>query len=473
MRSAILTAFIIATALFMENMDGTVISTSLPAIARDLHQDPIVLKLALTSYMLTLAVFIPASGWVADRFGARTVFCTAIVVFTLGSILCGASSSLPTLIAARVFQGLGGAMMVPVGRLVLLRSVAKSDLVSAMAYLTVPALIGPVAGPPLGGFITTYFHWRWIFWINVPIGVLGILLSLRFIQNLREETVPRFDFRGFVLSGIGLLSLISGLSVIGRGIAPYWLVAALIALGVASLAAYVRHADANEDAILDLKLLTIPTFFAGVVGGLIFRIGIGAMPFLLPLLLQIGFGLTPFESGSLTFATAAGALMMKFTASTALRWFGFRQTLVVNGLISGVFLGVCALFTPSTPHWLLLLTLLTGGFFRSLQFTALNAISYADIDSPRMSRATSFASVSQQMSGAIGVAVAAICVQTIQFGFGDSELMARDLSLAFVLVAIISSLSVLVFAQLKPDAGAAVSGRMVSTSEERAAAAAE
>ena len=473
MRSAILTAFIIATALFMENMDGTVISTSLPAIARDLHQDPIVLKLALTSYMLTLAVFIPASGWVADRFGARTVFCTAIVVFTLGSILCGASSSLPTLIAARVFQGLGGAMMVPVGRLVLLRSVAKSDLVSAMAYLTVPALIGPVAGPPLGGFITTYFHWRWIFWINVPIGVLGILLSLRFIQNLREETVPRFDFRGFVLSGIGLLSLISGLSVIGRGIAPYWLVGALIALGVASLAAYVRHADANEDAILDLKLLTIPTFFAGVVGGLIFRIGIGAMPFLLPLLLQIGFGLTPFESGSLTFATAAGALMMKFTASTALRWFGFRQTLVVNGLISGVFLGVCALFTPSTPHWLLLLTLLTGGFFRSLQFTALNAISYADINSPRMSRATSFASVSQQMSGAIGVAVAAICVQTIQFGFGDSELMARDLSLAFVLVAIISSLSVLVFAQLKPDAGAAVSGRMVSTSEERAAAAAE
>ena len=473
MRSAILTAFIIATALFMENMDGTVISTSLPAIARDLHQDPIVLKLALTSYMLTLAVFIPASGWVADRFGARTVFCTAIVVFTFGSILCGASSSLPTLIAARVFQGLGGAMMVPVGRLVLLRSVAKSDLVSAMAYLTVPALIGPVAGPPLGGFITTYFHWRWIFWINVPIGVLGILLSLRFIQNLREETVPRFDFRGFVLSGIGLLSLISGLSVIGRGIAPYWLVAALIALGVASLAAYVRHADANEDAILDLKLLTIPTFFAGVVGGLIFRIGIGAMPFLLPLLLQIGFGLTPFESGSLTFATAAGALMMKFTASTALRWFGFRQTLVVNGIISGVFLGVCALFTPSTPHWLLLLTLLTGGFFRSLQFTALNALSYADINSPRMSRATSFASVSQQMSGAIGVAVAAICVQTIQFGFGDSELMARDLSLAFVLVAIISSLSVLVFAQLKPDAGAAVSGRMVSTSEERAAAAAE
>jgi EmrB/QacA subfamily drug resistance transporter len=473
MRSAVLTAFIIATALFMENMDGTVISTSLPAIALDLHQDPIVLKLALTSYMLTLAVFIPASGWVADRFGARTVFCSAIVIFTLGSILCGASSSLSTLIAARVFQGLGGAMMVPVGRLVLLRSISKSDLVSAMAYLTVPALIGPVAGPPLGGFITTYFHWRWIFWINVPIGVLGVLLSLRFIQNLREEAVPRFDFTGFVLSGVGLLSLISGLSMIGRGIAPYWLVVAMIVIGALSLAAYARHAKDKRDAILDLKLLTIPTFFSGVVGGLIFRIGIGAMPFLLPLLLQVGFGLTPFESGSLTFATAAGALLMKFSATTALRWFGFRQTLVINCLISGAFLGACALFTPSTPHWLLLMTLLTGGFFRSLQFTALNAISYADVDPPRMSRATSFASVSQQMSGAVGVAVAAMCVEAIQVGFGDSDLMARDLSLAFVLVAIVSSLSVFVFAGLKPDAGAAVSGRMVSTTEERAAAAAE
>jgi EmrB/QacA subfamily drug resistance transporter len=471
MRSAVLTAFIIATALFMENMDGTVISTSLPAIARDLHQDPIVLKLALTSYMLTLAVFIPASGWIADRFGARTVFCSAIVVFTVGSILCGASDSLPTLIAARVFQGLGGAMMVPVGRLVLLRSIPKSDLVSAMAYLTVPALIGPVAGPPLGGFITTYFHWRWIFWINVPIGILGVLLSLRFIQNLREEIVPRFDFKGFVLSGVGLLSLISGLSTIGRGVAPYWAVVAMIAIGALSLVAYVRHARQNEDAILDLKLLKIPTFSAGVVGGLIFRVGIGAMPFLLPLLLQVGFGLTPFESGSLTFVTAAGALLMKFTASTALRWFGFRQTLVVNGLISGAFLGACALFTPSTPHWLLLLTLLAGGFFRSLEFTALNALSYADIEPPRMSRATSFASVSQQMSGAIGVAVAAICVEIIQLSFGDSELMARDLSLAFVLVAIVSSLSVLVFARLKPDAGAAVSGKLAPRREVQPAAA--
>jgi len=473
MRSAVLTALIIATALFMENMDGTVISTSLPAIARDLHQDPIVLKLALTSYMLTLAVFIPASGWVADRFGARTVFCSAIVVFTLGSILCGASNTLSTLIAARVFQGLGGAMMVPVGRLVLLRSVEKSDLVNALAYLTVPALIGPVAGPPLGGFITTYFHWRWIFWINVPIGVLGVLLSLRFIANLREEEVTRFDFKGFVLSGLGLLGLISGLSLIGRGMAPYWEVAAMIVVSLTLLAAYVRHAGENEDAILDLRLLGIPTFFAGVVGGLIFRVGLGALPFLLPLLLQIGFGLTPFESGSLTFATAAGALLMKFSASTALRWMGFRTVLIVNGLISGAFMASYALFTPSTPHWLIFVALLSGGFFRSLVFTALNAISYADIDPPRMSRATSFASVSQQMSGAVGVAVAAVCIQLIQFTLDDQTLYARDLSIAFLLVAIISSLSTVIFVRLAPNAGAAVSGKMAAADEEGAPAPAE
>ncbi len=472
MPSTLLTALIIATALFMENMDGTVLSTSLPAIAQDLHQDPIILKLALTSYMMTLAVFIPASGWVADRFGARTVFCSAIVVFTLGSILCGASTSLPTLIAARVFQGLGGAMMVPVGRLVLLRSVPKSELVNALAYLTVPALLGPVAGPLLGGFITTYFHWRWIFWINVPIGVLGVLLSLRFIANLREEEVPRFDFGGFVLSGLGLLGLISGLSLIGRGMAPAFEVAAQILVSLALLAAYVRHAGRSEDAILDLRLLGIPTFFSGVVGGLIFRIGISALPFLLPLLLQIGFGLTPFESGSLTFATAVGAMAMKFTASTALRWFGFRRTLIVNALISGAFMAFYALFTPSTPHWLIFLALLAGGFFRSLEFTALNAISYADIDPPRMSRATSFASVSQQMSGAVGVAVAAACVQLIQIGYGDETLYARDFSTAFLLVAIVSSLSVLIFIRLKPDAGASLAVRDPAP-EEAAPAAAE
>ena len=461
MRSSILTAFIIATALFMENMDGTVLATSLPAIAADLHQDPIVLKLALTSYMLTLAVFIPASGWIADKLGARTVFCTAIAVFTIGSILCGASNSLPTLIAARVFQGLGGAMMVPVGRLVLLRTTPKSEMVDALAYLTVPALIGPVVGPPLGGFITTYFQWRWIFWINVPIGVIGILLSLRFIANVREETVARFDFPGFFLSGLGLLSLVFGLTIVGRDVVPFSAVVGLVVAGIVLLALYVRHARRAADPIIDLSLLQLPTFQAGVVGGFVFRLGIGAIPFLLPLMLQIGFGLNPFQSGSLTFAAAAGAMAMKFSAATLIRRLGFRRILVYNALLSAAFLASYGLVTASTPHWLLLAGLLAGGFFRSLEFTALNALSYADVDQPRMSRATSFASVSQQMSSAVGVAVAAASVETMQWAFGDATLVARDMEWSFGIVALVTLSSVLMFMRLKPDAGAEVSGARV------------
>ena len=459
MRPALLTPLIIATALFMENMDGTVLSTSLPAIAIDLGQDPIVLKLALTSYMLTLAVFIPASGWVADRLGARTVFCSAIVIFTLGSILCGVSTSLGTLIAARVFQGLGGAMMVPVGRLVLLRSVPRSELVQALAYLTIPAMIGPIVGPLLGGFITTYFHWRWIFWINVPIGVLGIALALTFIENIREQNVGRFDFTGFFLSGFGLASLIFGLTTVGRGLAPLWLVATMIVLGATSLAFYVRHTRGNPDAILDLGLLSNQTFFAGVVGGFIFRIGIGAIPFLLPLMLQLGFGLTPFASGSLTFAAAAGAMVMKFTAAFVLRTFGFRSVLVLNTIVSSAFLASYALFTAATPHWILLTALLAGGFFRSLQFTALNAIGYADIEQSVMSRATSFASVAQQMSQTVGVAVGAAAIEILQLSYGDGALTTRDFAGAFVIVALVSLSSLVIFLRLKPDAGALVSGK--------------
>jgi EmrB/QacA subfamily drug resistance transporter len=472
MRRPILTPLIIATALFMENMDGTVLSTSLPAIATDLGQDPIVLKLALTSYMLTLAVFIPASGWVADRLGARTVFCSAIVIFTLGSILCGASTSLGTLIGARVFQGLGGAMMVPVGRLVLLRSVPRNEIVRALAYLTIPAMIGPVVGPVLGGFITTYFHWRWIFWINVPIGALGVALALTFIENIREENVARFDFTGFFLSGFGLASLIFGLTTLGRGLAPLWLVALMIVMGAASLAGYIRHARGNPDAILDLGLLSNQTFFAGVVGGFIFRVGIGAIPFLLPLMLQLGFGLTPFASGSLTFAAAAGAMLMKFSAAFVLRRFGFRSVLVLNTIISSAFLASYSLFTAQTPNWLLLVALLAGGFFRSLQFTALNAIGYADVDQAKMSKATSFASVAQQVSQTVGVATGAAAIEVLQLAYGDSALATRDFAGAFVIVALVSLSSLLVFRRLQPDAGALVSGRK-SREIEGAPAAAE
>ena len=306
---------VVASALFMENTDSTVIATSLPAIAADLHEDPVILKLAFTTYLLALTVFIPVSGWCADRFGARNVFRAAIAIFTLGSIACGLATSLEGLIAARALQGMGGAMMVPVGRLIILRTVSKSEMVNALALLTIPALLGPVFGPPLGGFITTYFHWRWIFFINVPFGLLGLALATIYMPNIREEGVPPLDAKGFLLSGLGLSSLVFGATVFGRDVLPAHGAEILMVVGAVLTAIYVRHAKRTANPILDLNLLKIPTFRSGALGGNLFRVGVDAIPFLLPLMLQLGFKLTPFQSGSLTFAAALGALTMKFSAA--------------------------------------------------------------------------------------------------------------------------------------------------------------
>ena len=426
---------IVAVALFMETMDSTVIATSLPAIARDLGEDPIALKLALTSYLLSLAVFIPLSGWVADRFGARTVFRAAIVVFTLGSAACGFAHVAARLRAvSRIVQGMGGAMMVPVGRLVILRTVPKSELISALAWLTIPALMGPVIGPPLGGFITTFASWRWIFWINIPIGILGVILATYYIANFREEEMPPLDVKGFILSGIGLSGLAFGFTTIGQGLFPPAVVAALLIVGFIGCWLYVRHARTAIAPLIDLSLLKIDTFYASVVGGFLYRVGVGATPFLLPLLLQLGFGLTPFQSGMLTFSTAVGAIAMKTTAAPILRRFGFKQVLVVNALVSAIFIAATALFTPMTPHGLILLLLLVGGFFKSLQFTSINTLAYADIEPRAMSGATSFASVAQQLSMSAGVAVGALVLEIERHGRADMAVQASDFATAFVVV---------------------------------------
>ncbi|WP_181702205.1 MFS transporter [Chthonobacter albigriseus] len=449
---------IIACALFMENLDSAVVSTALPAIARDLHVDPIALKLAFTSYLLSIAVFTPVSGWMADRFGSQTVFRAAIVVFIGGSILCGTSGSLEGFVAARIVQGLGGAMMVPVGRLVLLRSIEKRDYLRALSWLTIPGLIGPVLGPPVGGFITTFFDWRWIFWINVPIGVLGLVLVSLYIPNIREAEMRRLDVVGFLLSGFGLAGFVFGVAASGIGLLPHEVVGTLIGFGLALLVGYVLHARRSPNPLVDLRLLSIPTFRASVVGGLFFRVGNGALPFLLPLLLQVGFGMSPFQSGMLTFAAAAGAILMKVTAPPILRRFGFRRVLVANGLISAAFLATCTLFTEATPGAVIFTVLLVGGFFRSLQFTALNGLAFSDLDQPRMSQATSFSSVTQQISVALGVAVAAAVLEATRAGRGELTLMADDFAPAFLAVAAISTLASLVFLRLRPDAGSEVSG---------------
>lgn len=460
---------IVACALFMENLDSTVLSTALPAIALSLGENPVRLNLAITSYLFSLAVFIPISGWVADRYGARRVFRAAILVFTLGSVLCGISQSLPELVLARIFQGLGGAMMVPVGRLVLLRSVAKSDLVSAMTYLTVPALIGPILGPPLGGFITTYFSWRWVFFINLPIGLLGMLLATLFIEDIREERPPPLDLAGFTLTGIGLMCIVVAFELVGRGIVPTAGVVGLLLLGVVALATYVRHARNQRHPALDLTLLRVPTFRVAIVGGFLFRMGIGATPFLLPLMLQVGFGMTPLQSGLLTFAGAAGALLMKTTAGPILRRFGFRRTLLFNALLAGAILASYGLFRPDTPGWVILSLLLLGGYFRSLQFTGLNALGYADIERGRMSQATSIASMGQQLALSVGVGTGALLLHLTVAARGGGAITAADFAPAFYVIGLLSALSFVFQLALAPDAGAEVSGQRRRAGAERLA----
>lgn len=454
----VLVPVIIACALFMENMDSTVIATSLPVIARDLHENPVALKLALTSYLLSLAVFIPVSGWMADRFGARTVFRSAICVFMGGSTLCALSDSLAGFVAARFVQGMGGAMMVPVGRLVVLRSTSKDELVQALAWLTMPALIGPVIGPPLGGFISTWFHWRWIFFINIPISILGLMLSARYIENLKEDCVPPLDRSGFLLSACGLSALMLGLATAGRHLVSLPVSLVAMALGASLLVVYVRQAGSKPYPVLQLDLLRIPSFRAGVLGGFFFRIGIGATPFLLPLFLQLGFGLNAFESGMLTCASAIGALFMKTLAAMILKQFGFRRVLICNALCAAVSLAVIASFTASTPHLLITLALLIGGCFRSLQFTSLNALSYADIDKPMMSQATSLASVVQQIAAGTGVTVGAFALQGSAWLRGHPDVLATDFRSAFICVALVSVSSLLWLARLEKKAGAAISG---------------
>jgi EmrB/QacA subfamily drug resistance transporter len=455
-----LVPLIVACALFMENLDSTVIATSLPAIAADIGTSPLALKLAVTSYLLSLAVFIPASGWTADRFGARSVFRAAIFVFMLGSIGCAFANSLEGFVAARIVQGAGGAMMTPVGRLVLVRTIEKRDLVNAMAWVTIPALIGPVVGPPVGGFITTYASWHWIFLINIPIGLVGIVLVTLYIDPVPAEHQEPFDGRGMILAGLGVAGLAFGLSVAGLDMLPWPVVTALVVGGAVAMAAYLAHAKRVPAPILDFSLLRVATFRASLVGGFLFRLGIGALPFLLPLMLQTGFGMTPFQSGLVTFAGALGAIGMKAVASRTIQRFGFRNVLIFNAIVSSIFIAACAVFTPGMAASVLVAILLVGGFFRALEFTAINAIAYADIDQRRMSRATALAAVGQQLSISTGVAVGALMVDLSLRWRGSEQILAGDFTMAFVVVALISASSALIFRTLPANAGAEMSGHM-------------
>jgi len=451
-------ALIIASAMFMEQLDGTILATALPAMAESFDVSPLHMSVALTSYMLSLAVFIPASGAIADRYGSRNVFRAAIALFTVGSILCGLSGNLPLLVLSRLLQGIGGAMMVPVGRLVLLRSVPKSELVSAMSWLLVPALIGPVVGPPLGGFIVTWVSWRWIFYINVPIGLAGMWLATKFIPDIRIPDKVRFDKLGFVLSGVSLSCLVFGLEMASRGATSMAGSTGLMVGGLIVGAIYVWHSKRTTNPILDLSLMRFTTFRLSVIAGSLTRITAGSVPFLLPLMMQLGFGLSAAHSGVITFVSALGAMLMKATAAPVLRWWGFRATLVWNGVLSMVCVALCAAFRPEWPLWIIYVVLLFSGFFQSLQFSAYNTVAYADVPSERFSSATSFYTTFQQLMLSLGICVAAAALHVSVTWHGREHAQLPDFSVAFLVVTFVSLLAAPVCLLLPKNAGAEMSG---------------
>ena len=451
-------ALIVASALFMEQLDGTILSTALPAMAQSFDVDAMHMSIALTAYLLSLAVFIPVSGKVADRFGSRAVFRAAIAIFTLGSIMCAQAPSLSFLVVARMLQGIGGAMMVPVGRLVLLRSVSKSELVGAMAWLMIPASIGPILGPPLGGLIVTYLHWRWIFYINVPIGLLGMVLVSRYIPEIRESGPVSFDGSGFVLSGIALGCLTFGLEFAGRGVGDTRVLLALLCAGTIAAVLYVRHARRHPQPVLDLSLMRIPTFRLSVLAGTLSRIVVGALPFLLPMMLQLGFGVSAFQSGLITFASGAGALIMRLSAPVFLRRLGFRNVLVWVGLLAVVSVTSAAAFRPGWPVPVMCGILLLGGFFQSLQFMAYNTVAYADVPRQRMSAATSFYATFQQLTLSLGIATAAAVLAASMRIAGHAEPLLPDFSAAFLTVGAFGVMAPLLSLRLDPYAGAEMSG---------------
>ncbi len=455
-----LVALIVAGTFFMEYLDGTVIATALPAMAADFGRSAVTLSVGISAYLLTLAVFIPVSGWIADRYGTRDVFVAAIGIFTVASMLCGMCNGLAPFVAARVLQGAGGAMMVPVGRLAVLRTTEKAALVGAIALLTWPALAAPVLGPPIGGLLTTYASWRWIFYLNVPLGAAAMALAWRYLPNLHASERRPFDLAGFLLGGLALAALMEGMELVSAGLLAG--AAGLLALGLGLGVLAVRHARRTPHPVMALTPLAVRTFAATITGGSVFRITIGTVPFLLPLLFQIGFGLDAFHSGLLLLGTFLGNIGMKPLTTGILRRWGFRSVGLVTGVFASLALLACAFLYPTTPLVVLVPVLFCGGLARSMQFTVLNTLAFADIPPPRMSSASSLSSVAQQMSVGLGVAVGAALLHLVAARAGHARPSLADFHLVFVILAVVTLAGLPTFLRLPYDAGAEVSGHRVS-----------
>ncbi|NMP29757.1 MFS transporter [Rahnella sp. SAP-1] len=435
---------LVAGAFFMENLDATVIVTALPAMARAFGEHPVDLNIGVSAYILTLTVFIPASGWIANRFGTRQVFSLAIILFTLASVLCSMCGNLPTFTAARMLQGFAGALMVPVGRLVVLRNTAKSDLIRAIATITWPGLVAPILGPPLGGFITTYASWHWIFILNVPLGIIALLFSLKLIPAESGEKGVPFDLLGFLLTGATCFGLIFGLDLFNKGSATLWLPLSWVVTSLLLGGLAIRHSKHSAHPLLPTVAMKIKSYAVTVIGGSLFRIAIGALPFMLPLLFQLGYGMSAFDAGLLVLAVFAGNLAMKPFTSAILFRFPFRTTLLVNGFLNALTIVACAFLTPAVPTALTLILLFISGMTRSMQFTALNTLAFSQVPGTQMSGANTLFNTAQQLSSGLGIAIGALTLRIAEhFAPANSGISLGSFRLAFILIAIIALLGML------------------------------
>lgn len=453
-------ALLVAGAFFMEFLDGTVIATALPDMARDFGVTAVELNIGISAYLITLAVLIPASGWIADRFGARAIFTLALAIFTLASVFCGLSTEVHIFVAMRILQGVGGALMVPVGRLAVLRTTPKHQLIKAIATLTWPALVAPIIGPPLGGFITRYASWHWIFFINVPLGLAAIILSLRIIPDIRETERRSFDLTGFITTAVAMVSLVTAMERLGDRQPQIWPTLALAALGFGCLLYSIRHFRRAAAPMVRLDALQVPTFRVTMYGGSLFRASISAVPFLLPLLFQVGFGMDPFHSGLLVLAVFVGNLTIKPATTPLIRWLGFRRLLLINGALNVCSLLACALLTPQTPVWAIMLILYLGGVFRSIQFTGVSTLAFADVPAAQMSDANTLFSTASQLAVGLGITLGAIGIRLGE-QVGDwlhlTELPGISFRLSFVFIALICLVGMIDSLHLAKTAGSSVS----------------
>ncbi len=454
-------SLIVAISFFMQGLDTTAVNTAIPTMAKSFGTDVVHLSAGVTSYLIALAIFIPVSGWIADRFGTRRVFCTSIILFILASALCGFSQNLTQFVTFRVFQGMAGAMMTPVGRLAVLKTTPKEKLVTAMAYITWPALVAPILGPLVGGYLTTYWHWHWIFFLNVPISIICVLLAWYHIPEEKDEDhiKRRFDFIGFVLSGLALAGFMYGVELFSRTEVPYYVPIIVILISVGLLFFNIRYSRHISNPLIDYSVIRIPTYKVTIFTGSVSRMVIGVAPYLVPLMFQEGFGLSPFQSGTLFLATMAGNLVMKPATIWIMRHYNFKTVLISNGFLVAIFTFFTALLLSTTPVILIVAVMFLSGMFRSMQFSAITTLAFADIPQPRMTTANTLYSTVQQMSTGMGIAMGAVFLRFSNMINGSTEhYTVADFKLAFIFVAILGTISLYGYTKLTPDAGDVVRG---------------